>query len=892
MKKTITSSFVNKLYLLLFVVAISITQSSCLLNIYSPSSTLSMTGTTSYCQGAVATPNTLTYDQCTLGGGIINSGTSYTAQWYFNTTGGTTIGTSTPYGAPISGTSSAGGPGTESYTPSTATPGTFYYFCYFTWAGGGTCTPDFTSTAQTVVISAGPAITGTATVCQGQTTTLSTTATGGVWSSSNTTVGTVSTSGVVAGLSPGTTTIGYTVAGCMGTRVVTVNAGPSAITPTAATTICQGTTVALSSSPGGGSWSSSAPTIGTVSASGLVGGTGGGVVTISYTNTTSGCYVTKPVTVTPTPTGITGPSEVCPGTTIVLTPSTPGGTWSSSTPANGTVSTTGVVTGIAVGTTTITYTGCGFVTKDITVNPLPAPITGTLTVCETAGTTTLSSTTLGGTWSSSSPANATATTSGPGTGLITGVSDGTTTITYTSIPGCITTANVTVNPAPEAITGAVPICAGQSMMLSNAVSGGTWSSSNAGVATVSSGGLVTGMAGGTAFITYANACGFSTVNVTINALPAPIEGRDTVCVGSTTAFTNPTLGGTWSSAFPVVASVLVSSGLISGHFVGSSIITYTMPGGCYVTRPVYIEPMPPAITGTTQACPGTTTTLFNAMTGGYWMSGSPSIATINVFTGVVTGVAAGTASITYNTTAGCPAYATVLINPLPEPIIGADVIHCAADKDTLFNATPGGTWSSLTPGVATINPTTGVVSVINGGTAIIRYTLPTGCGVSKSISVNPAPTPTVTYNNITNTFYTETTWGSYQWHNAIQGAIPGANTWSTAALYYTDYWVVVSDGNDCFGPSAPFNYNSHTAVYDPALDKDKYTVYPNPSTSSVFVDAPVAVKAVVTTIDGKVLISQENAKEINISKLADGMYMMMLYDESGVQRSVHKLVKH
>jgi len=77
---------------------------------------------------------------------------------------------------------------------------------------------------------------------------------------------------------------------------------------------------------------------------------------------------------------ITGPSAFCAGSTDTLTDATTGGAWSSSAPGVAAVgSGTGLVTGIAPGTSTITYTlGASSVTYMITVNALPTifPITG------------------------------------------------------------------------------------------------------------------------------------------------------------------------------------------------------------------------------------------------------------------------------------------------------------------------------------------------------------------------------------------------------------------------------------------------------------------------------------------------------------------------------------
>jgi gliding motility-associated-like protein len=100
-------------------------------------------------------------------------------------------------------------------------------------------------------------------------------------------------------------------------------------------------------------------------------------IQLTVTNSCGFTTQSTSVTVNPMPVvaAITGSSSLCAGTTTTLTgPS--GGAWTSSAPAFATVNASGVVTGIAAGTTTIRYTvttnGCTTtVTKDITVSALP-----------------------------------------------------------------------------------------------------------------------------------------------------------------------------------------------------------------------------------------------------------------------------------------------------------------------------------------------------------------------------------------------------------------------------------------------------------------------------------------------------------------------------------------
>jgi uncharacterized protein YjdB len=107
----------------------------------------------------------------------------------------------------------------------------------------------------------------------------------------------------------------------------------------------------------------------------------------------------------------------------------------SSTPSIATIgSASGIITGIAPGTSTITFTssvGCiRTVIATVATVPAVAPISGTGSVI--IGNTTLATdATPGGVWSSSSAANATVSS----VGLITGVAVGAATISYTVANG-------------------------------------------------------------------------------------------------------------------------------------------------------------------------------------------------------------------------------------------------------------------------------------------------------------------------------------------------------------------------------------------------------------------------------------------------------------------------
>ncbi len=161
--------------------------------------------------------------------------------------------------------------------------------------------------------------------------------------------------------------------------------------------------------------------------------------------------------VTPAAVTVSGSSVVCVGDAITLTGSVSGGTWISATPGVATVgSSSGVVTGVSAGTVVISYTESGSTgTRTITVNPLPAAITGPSTVC-IGGTSTLADADAGGTWSVSSGGAA----SVSGSGVVSGLSAGAATITYTLPSGCYVTASLTVDPCPFLSVGNTTVSAG------------------------------------------------------------------------------------------------------------------------------------------------------------------------------------------------------------------------------------------------------------------------------------------------------------------------------------------------------------------------------------------------------------------------------------------------
>jgi len=176
-----------------------------------------------------------------------------------------------------------------------------------------------------------------------------------------------------------------------------------------------------------------------------------GTTTYNFTPTAGQCAINASVQVTvsdPVTPDITGTTSLCTGSTATWSGSIPGGTWASETPGAATAeSTTGLITGVAAGTSVITYSvssgGCvNTATQTVTISvSTPQTITGTNPVC-LGSSATWTATSPGGTWTSDAQIIATI---DPVTGLVSGVNTGTSLITYAvNVGGCTNTATETV----------------------------------------------------------------------------------------------------------------------------------------------------------------------------------------------------------------------------------------------------------------------------------------------------------------------------------------------------------------------------------------------------------------------------------------------------------------
>ncbi|MBE2289508.1 MAG: T9SS type A sorting domain-containing protein [Chitinophagaceae bacterium] len=283
---------------------------------------------------------------------------------------------------------------------------------------------------------------------------------------------------------------------------------------------------------------------------------------------------------------IFGTPGTCVGSTTTLTDSAGAtGTWTSSTPSVATVGfTSGIVSGVAVGTSVISFTGpAGLATMLFTVGAAPGPIMGSVPFC-VGSSITLTNSVSGGTWALFSSGLSYYASVGATTGVVTGVHGGYPNIVYRTAPGCSVSVTVTVNEtSADSIGGASTVCVGSTTTITSYLMPGTWSSSNPMVASISVTGVVTGVSAGTAIITRTTTgiCGpaYATMlmTVTTTTYAGTITGASSLPVGASTLLSASVAGGTWSSASPSVATIS-AGGTVTGVTPGTAVISYAVSG--------------------------------------------------------------------------------------------------------------------------------------------------------------------------------------------------------------------------------------------------------------------------------------------------------------------------
>jgi len=392
------------------------------------------------------------------------------------------------------------------------------------------------------------------------------------------------------------------------------------------------------------------------------------------------------------------------------------------------------------------------------------------------------------------------------------------------------------------ISGSLNMHTGSSLTFADDAAGGTWSSSNSSIATVNSSGLVTGISAGMDTIRYSvtNSLGSAVASYVFNVgtpTVAPITGASAVCAGSEITLSDITPGGVWSSNRPYFATI-DSAGTVTGvNGDGNTIIYYTIGTVCEsasANATITVNPLPYAgsiIAAYSSICKGGVLAVDDAISGGTWSSSS-GIADVTSF-GLVIGLSGGVDTIKYSVNNSCgsaTANYVLTVNTAPDAgkITGSTSVAPGSSITVSDSGgVSGGTWKSLNPYFFTINATSPSTAVVT--------------------SINTYGEGAITY--------------------TVKNACGSATA--------TTYISVITD----------------LAVNNIPSSASNILLYPNPAQTILHIDAPQKVNARLTTIDGKPLRELHNAKDIDISNYANGVYLVEIYNEDGVKLKTERVVK-
>ena len=704
------------------------------------------------------------------------------------------------------------------------TCGQRYLLCLSNYSSQTTSLPlNFFGTASISCTTVTPVTVNSATICAGQSATL--TATGANTYTWTPATGLSATTGASVTASPATTTT-YTVTGvgsCGTTSAnatVTVNAASA--TATNSGPYCIGSSIQLNGTgPAGATYAWTGPN-GFTSAvqNPTLLATAAAAGTYTLTTSISGCTATATTTVAVNLVATANANidqTICAGGTVTLAGTVGGsatsGTWSA---ASGTFSNPASLSStytptITSGTITLTLTSndpvgpCPAVTDLMIINVTPGPIVNAgadQTICSGPNVTLTATGATTYTWTPTVT-----------NGVAFAPTIGTTTYTVVgTTAGCTGTDQVvvTVNQTPTIVANNVSLCASGTATVS-ATGGNTYSWTPSTYLSAATGASVTFTPGVTTTytVTGTSAAGCtSTDPVTVSVIAnAPINaGADVaVCAGTGSTFT--ATGGvtyTWSPSAGL--STTTGASVIATPTVTT---TYTVSGvdasGCTGTDQILItvNPIPTVSAGADQTvCAGTPVTL--SASGATTYTWSPTATNGVAFTPTVT----ATYTVT-GTTNGCVGTDQVLVtvNAVPTVNAGIDQTLCQGPNVTL-TATGATTYTwtpTLTNGVA-FTPTVGATTYAVVGTS-------NGCTGTDQVVVTINPLPTVNA-------------GADQ--SICQG--PTVTLTATGATSYT--WTPTITNGTAFTPvlgATTYSVTGTSAAGCTGTDQVVVTVNPNPA---------------------------------------------------------------
>jgi hypothetical protein len=249
----------------------------------------------------------------------------------------------------------------------------------------------------------------------------------------------------------------------------------------------------------------------------------------------------------------------------------------------------------------------------------------------------------------------------------------------------------------------------------------------------------------------------------------------------------------------------------------------------------------------------------------------------------------------YDSATGCTYSSTpfpITIVPLPPAQITYydSLIFCESSAVVLYaNKGYKYTYQWKRNGVGMIGETNDHYVASKSGDYSVEVNTPFGCAVTSTyirVKVYPLPKPTVIYGGprmlTTQKYYT------YQWY--MNGK--KIDSFALNRIYYTfadaAYQVEVTDSNGCTAKSDVYLYS--LGINDNAV-ASSIKIYPNPTSGQIHIESPIDLNIRLTDLTGRTIVDKVNNGIVDITNLADGMYLINISDKDGNLIKVEKISK-
>ena len=172
-----------------------------------------------------------------------------------------------------------------------------------------------------------------------------------------------------------------------------------------------------------------------------------------------------------------------------------------------------------------------------------------------------------------------------------------------------------------------------------------------------------------------------------------------------------------------------------------------------------------------------------------------------------------------------------------------------------------------------------------------RYSNALGCDSTVTLQLTINTITPATISRAGNVLSTASTYTSYQWLRN-NSSITGATTNTYTVTQNGDYKVAVTAANGCKDTSDVLAVSDITGINGLDQLAAQISIYPNPATDRIHIQAPQGVQVTLMSTEGRVLHQEKNATTLSISALATGTYWLKFSDKDGHFIKLSPIVKN